>query len=1220
MNDLNKNLKSGFFSNFGEEFTSNLMSFTAGELLADSIRSVASSLKDLVLEYDTAMANLKKVANPADIMNESQLDAIKDKAVSIAKDVGMASQDVIQAISDTIQTGGYGMEEATKIAEQTMMLANVAEMTQEAASEGVVTMLSAFKLDPLKEIPVVVDGVTKSTNELTNAMDKINYVGNNFAISSDGILTAITSGANVLAEYGVSMDDTVAMIASANTTLQDSSRVGNGLKTIAINLAGIKANASNGTLELNKTAKALKEIAGIDVFENEETGELKNMPQLIDEIASKWSSFTEEQRAGLSEGIAGKEQAAVFQSLMSNYDTMKQVQQELNEGMHFGSALAENEQYVDSLKGKLNKLKEVWVGIFNKVFDSNSAKGLLDVLISVSEAIDKVVGSLDEMGILLPSIIGMFGGVFSGFKGTNFITNALKGANKEMSIMQKGVTVLGSGLSKAGTFLGNFITQGLLIGGITLLVQELIKAWDKAANGLKNAEKEITNSIESINAEISQDTQDLKYLEETEKRYNELIKKKEEYSNIPIESMSEEQLAEMKELEEITNNLAKMFPELVIGYDSNNQPILLMADDMETLQERTKEQIELNKELLRVKREELAANARQQYQEGNFGGFGDSLKDEINTNKDKFEGAYKGLLQSQSLYTAELKNNNDSWLSSLFGSNKDKIDDFKKQLNDIYQDILEQYQQFLEKESQAQQTAFDQIQNIKGYDGLDKNATESVQRFMDNLTWVNMDEGQYSAWLSSFDEIIKLAGEGSPKLKEWSDALELANEKYAATGNVDTYNKSISELAKTISEDLNIDYDTVFAGLETMVKPLTEAETKMNSFLESFGKTRYDLLNGDEIAMQLAEQFQAVEDTINKVFNNREFQETGVIKYDLMTEIANSDELPDQIQSLASALAKDGVSKAESDLMLELMMSIRSGDKEMIETTIENVNSKLKELGMEEHTIDIKTLFDESGTKKVEKLEEKLKNLPKETKTLVETDVLGEEDLETLKSLLNDSTLKDDKVINILLKNQEAIKNAGGLKEWLDSIPKETWAKLGIKSENIEEAKKDLEEVSKKQNEIDSKDVNLSVNKGELQGSVEDFNKLIEYSTKLKDGEYQISFKSDTTDAINQIDNLKLAVNNLSNQFMQMPSTTVTIHTALAAQNISGLLVRIGQVKTAIDGIKGKTINIITARSAMNLSGLITRVNQYRDAINNTPDKTANVHTVIYAAYIEKSI
>ena len=1005
------------------------------------------------------------------------------------------------------------------------------------------------------------------------------------------------------------MDDTVAMIASANTTLQDSSRVGNGLKTIAINLAGIKANASNGTLELNKTAKALKEIAGIDVFENEETGELKNMPQLIDEIASKWSSFTEEQRAGLSEGIAGKEQAAVFQSLMSNYDTMKQVQQELNEGMHFGSALAENEQYVDSLKGKLNKLKEVWVGIFNKVFDSNSAKGLLDVLISVSEAIDKVVGSLDEMGILLPSIIGMFGGVFSGFKGTNFITNALKGANKEMSIMQKGVTVLGSGLSKAGTFLGNFITQGLLIGGITILVQGLVKAWDEAANGLKNAEKEITNSIESINSEINQDTQDLKYLEETEKRYNELIKKKEEYSNTPIESMSEEQLAEMKELEEITNNLAKMFPELVIGYDSNNQPILLMADDMETLQERTKEQIELNKELLRVKREELAENARKQYQEGNFFGLGSGIEESVSKNQAIYDSLYNSMIENESSYTKAVLEGDERRANKI----KKTLDTQKEELNRYYKENLQLYQEYTEKEIQAQQSAFDQIQTIKGYDNLDKDASQKVQTFMDNLNWVNMDESQYSTWLSSFDEIIKLAGEGSPKLQKWSDALELANEKYAATGNVDSYNKSISELAKTISKDLGIDYETVFAGLETMVKPLTEAETKMNSFLESFGKTRYDLLNGDEIAMQLAEQFQAVEDTINKVFNNREFQETGVIKYDLMTEIANSDELPDQIQSLASALAKDGVSKAESDLMLELMMSIRSGDKEMIETTIEDVNSKLKKLGMEEHTIDIKTLFDESGTKKVEKLEEKLKNLPKETKTLVETDVLGEEDLETLKSLLNDSTLKDDKVINILLKNQEAIKNAGGLKEWLDSIPKETWAKLGIKSENIEEAKKDLEEVSKKQDEVDSKDVNLSVNKGELQGSVEDFNKLIEYSTKLKDGEYQISFKANLGDSIQQIDNLKLAVNNLSNQFMQMPSTTVTIHTALAAQNISGLLVRIGQVKTAIDGIKGKTIQIATSLAAKNLSGLITRVNQYRDAINNTPDKTANIHTSLAA-------
>lgn len=235
-----------FFGNFGQEFRDNLFTFTAGELLADGIRNVAHSLKDLVMEYDKSITNLKKVANPEDIMDVSQLEAIEKKAVSIAKNVGQSSQDTIQAIADTIQMSGLSMEASTMVAEQTMMLANVAEMTQEAASKGVVTMLSAFKLDPLKEVPLVVDGATKSVNQMVDAMDKINYVGNKFAISSDGILDAITSGANVLATYGVSMNDTIAMITAANTTLQDTSRVGNGLKTISVKLAGIKTSAKDG--------------------------------------------------------------------------------------------------------------------------------------------------------------------------------------------------------------------------------------------------------------------------------------------------------------------------------------------------------------------------------------------------------------------------------------------------------------------------------------------------------------------------------------------------------------------------------------------------------------------------------------------------------------------------------------------------------------------------------------------------------------------------------------------------------------------------------------------------------------------------------------------------------------------------------------------------------------------------------------------------------------
>ena len=211
--------------NFFEDLYDNMRTFQLADVIVDGVQDALYSVKDIVVDIDSAMANVRKVALPIDVDSIDKLDDIKRRAIDISKEVGMASADVINSISDTIQNGGYAMEEAIEIARQTMMLANVGEMTQESATKGVVTMLSGFKLDPLKEVSVVVDGVTKSTNELTNAMDKINYVGNNFSISTEGILNAFQGGATVLQEYGVGMTETVALITGANKTLQDPSVV-----------------------------------------------------------------------------------------------------------------------------------------------------------------------------------------------------------------------------------------------------------------------------------------------------------------------------------------------------------------------------------------------------------------------------------------------------------------------------------------------------------------------------------------------------------------------------------------------------------------------------------------------------------------------------------------------------------------------------------------------------------------------------------------------------------------------------------------------------------------------------------------------------------------------------------------------------------------------------------------------------------------------------------
>ena len=165
---------------------------------------------------------------------------------------------------------------------------------------------------------------------------------NNFAISTEGILDAFKGGGTVLNEYGVGLTETIALITGANKTLQDPTVVGNGLKSIAINLQGIKTDAYTGEIALNKTAMSLEKIAGIDIYSDKQKGQIKSMVEIMDELYKKWDSFTDEERAGLSEAIAGKQQSRVFQSLMNNYEEVLAIRKEIGEqSLHFGSAEAE---------------------------------------------------------------------------------------------------------------------------------------------------------------------------------------------------------------------------------------------------------------------------------------------------------------------------------------------------------------------------------------------------------------------------------------------------------------------------------------------------------------------------------------------------------------------------------------------------------------------------------------------------------------------------------------------------------------------------------------------------------------------------------------------------------------------------------------------------------------------------------------------------------------
>ena len=172
-----------------------------------------------------------------------------------------------------------------------------------------------------------------------------------------------------LAEQGVKMEESVGMIVAMQESLQDSSKVGNALKTISANMSGVVASAKTGEVQANKTAKVLKEMAGIDVW-NKQTGEVKDMYSVMEELHGVWGDLTEDQRSAIAQTIAGKTQLNSFFALMGNWEKAAQYVKEYKEGLTVGSAEKEQERYLDSIQGKWASLKASLQGIANNLIDN----------------------------------------------------------------------------------------------------------------------------------------------------------------------------------------------------------------------------------------------------------------------------------------------------------------------------------------------------------------------------------------------------------------------------------------------------------------------------------------------------------------------------------------------------------------------------------------------------------------------------------------------------------------------------------------------------------------------------------------------------------------------------------------------------------------------------------------------------------------------------------
>ena len=80
-------------------------------------------------------------------------------------------------------------------------------------------------------------------------------------------------------------------------------------------------NIINGE-SIAAASKALKDYAGISTMEN---GQLRKASDVLDDLAKKWDTLSETQKAAVSEAVANKRQANVLMALMGDWETYQQM-------------------------------------------------------------------------------------------------------------------------------------------------------------------------------------------------------------------------------------------------------------------------------------------------------------------------------------------------------------------------------------------------------------------------------------------------------------------------------------------------------------------------------------------------------------------------------------------------------------------------------------------------------------------------------------------------------------------------------------------------------------------------------------------------------------------------------------------------------------------------------------------------------------------------------
>lgn len=366
------------------------------------LKSFANDLNETLVKTENTVVELKRV-----IQEDIDDQEISDTLYDLAGKYGQTFENASTAASNFAKSG-KNWQETIKATEAALLSMNVAELTAEESSTGLIAVMNQFGY---------------GTEDLTHIIDVLNKEADSAPVSTEKLLQGLQKAGSYAKQANMSLEETVAILtALSGATGASGQQIGTATKSLLAYTTKEGALDVYASLsgDMNKVVTEYKKGAAsiLDVW-RQLSSELNH---LTAEQADKLAEYAESEEGQAMETTLGEELSEIYDSMTGVYDTagtyrknyfialMKNFE-DVNTALANiedaeGYSQEENLLYMDTYTAKANALNAEWEKFLTSGKEALEFKKFLAELGTGILQLLNNIGGLRTASLALLSIIG----------------------------------------------------------------------------------------------------------------------------------------------------------------------------------------------------------------------------------------------------------------------------------------------------------------------------------------------------------------------------------------------------------------------------------------------------------------------------------------------------------------------------------------------------------------------------------------------------------------------------------------------------------------------------------------------------------------------------------------------------------------------------------------------------------------------------------------------